>query len=251
MKLSLDNTFIRLIIYFLLLLILLLTFLIIYLNIIPAEDSSNQETGAVRSDEGSDYEPLSNGINIIIDAGHGGFDPGKVSSDGINEKDINLQIALKLCDILKTSGYNTYMTRDTDISLCNDSASHKKMSDLNNRIALANEYSANLFISIHQNSFSDSRVHGAQVFYYSASEEGKRLAEIIQSYIKASVDTGNTRDAKGNNEYVILTGSPCPAVIVECGFLSCPDEAALLTTEKYQQLIAEAIAASIDEYYGR
>lgn len=251
MKISIDNTYIRLLIYFFLLLILFFTLLIIYTNISPTKKANNNLTSENESIDEPASEAIGNGINIVIDPGHGGFDPGKVSADGINEKDINLQIAILLRDLLIDLGYNVYMTRDTDISLYDEGASSKKMSDLNNRTALAAEYSADLFISIHQNSFSDTRVHGAQTFYYADSSDGKRLAGIIQEHIKSTVDTDNTREIKGNNEYVILAGSPCTAVIVECGFLSCPEEASLLVSDDYQQLIAEAIASAVEEYYGR
>jgi N-acetylmuramoyl-L-alanine amidase len=191
----------------------------------------------------------SKGPVIVIDPGHGGYDPGKVSSDGVNEKDINLQIACLLKENLEERGYQVYLTRNSDISLGDAGASNKKMSDLMERIACAASSSANLLLSIHQNSFSDPTVHGAQVFYYTSSNEGKTLAELIQSNLKNMVDPENTREAKGNSEYVILAQSPCTSLIVECGFLSCPDEASRLTTDSYQEAIVTAIADSLDEYY--
>ena len=249
MKISPDNTYVRLLIYFLLLLVLFLTLFILYKSVYGVNQAGYLLSTEMDDTEDAASEPEGNGICILIDPGHGGFDPGKVSADGINEKDINLEISLKLRDILTEMGYNVYMTRDTDISLNSEGATSKKMSDLNNRIAMVESCSADLFISIHQNSFSDTRVHGAQVFYYADSAEGKRLAESIQNHIKATVDTDNTREIKGNNEYIILAGSPCPAVIVECGFLSCPHEVSLLVTDEYQELLAEAIAAAVSEYY--
>lgn len=182
---------------------------------------------------------------ITIDAGHGGYDPGKVGADGTNEKDVNLQIALYLRDILAENGFEVYITRTTDISLYEEGAANKKVSDLNQRIAIVTENNSDLFISIHQNSFSASSVHGAQVFYYEGSETGKKLAQSIQDSIRNTVDSTNERAIKGNSEYMILKYSPCTAVIVECGFLSNPDECALLTSSDYQQLMAKAIAYGI------
>ncbi len=138
------------------------------------------------------------------------------------------------------------MTREEDISLNTDTAGSKKVSDLNHRVQIVSEHDSDLFISIHQNSFSQASVHGAQVFYYEGSAEGKQLAESIQASIQSMVDSENERPIKkGNTEYMILKKSPCTAVIVECGFLSNPDECAKLTSADYQKLIASAIANGI------
>lgn len=184
-------------------------------------------------------------IVITIDPGHGGYDPGKVGVTGVLEKDVNLSIALLLKDILASYGYTVYLTRDTDISLNDPDASSKKTSDLNNRIAITESNQSQLLISIHQNSFSQESVHGAQVFYYANSEEGETLAGLIQDNIKALADPENTREIKGNSEYVILAKSPCTAVIVECGFLSNPSECEKLSSAEYQQRMAESIANGI------
>ncbi len=205
------------------------------------EDNPSSET----LDKSPDVQINENLPVITIDAGHGGYDPGKVGVDGLREKDVNLQIALYLKDILTENGFQVYLTRDTDISLYEEGAGSKKNSDLNRRIAVASENNSDLFISIHQNSFSDSSVHGAQVFYYEGSEEGKALAEAIQGAIKEMADPDNERPVKGNSEYMILKYSSCTALIVECGFLSNPDECALLSTSDYQQLMAKAIAEGI------
>lgn len=187
-------------------------------------------------------------IVITIDAGHGGFDPGKVGVSGILEKDINLEIALYLKDILEKQGYIVYLTRESDISLHDPNASHKKSSDMNNRIALVEEQKSDLLVSIHQNSFSQASVHGAQVFYYTNSTEGESLAGMIQENIRLLADPENKRDIKGNSEYKILTASPCTAVIVECGFLSNPTECEKLSSPEYQQIMAQSIANGIISY---
>ena len=184
-------------------------------------------------------------IVITIDPGHGGFDPGKVGVSGVLEKDINLSIASYLKNILEEQGYTVYLTRETDISLHDAGASHKKSSDMNNRIAFVAEQKTDLLISIHQNSFSQASVHGAQVFYYAGSSEGELLAGMIQDNIRLLADPENARDIKGNSEYKILTASPCTAVIVECGFLSNNTECEKLSSSEYQQLIAQSIANGI------
>ena len=130
---------------------------------------------------------------IVVDAGHGGFDPGKVASDGVTEKTINLAIAGKLCGFLEQGGAVVRTTRVEDSSL-----SENKRADLRNRADIANNSNADLFVSIHQNSFPKSNVKGAQVFYYKGSEEGKRLASLIQNRLKEVVDIDNQRIAKAN-----------------------------------------------------
>lgn len=184
-------------------------------------------------------------VVITIDPGHGGFDPGKIGVNEVLEKDINLAIAGYLKDILEEQGYTVFLTRQTDTALNDPGASHKKSSDLNNRIIFAQEKKTNLLVSIHQNSFSQSSVHGAQVFYYSNSSEGEALAGMIQENIRLLADPENTREIKGNSEYKILAASPCTAVIVECGFLSNAAECEKLSSAEYQKLMAESIANGI------
>ena len=133
--------------------------------------------------------------NIVIDAGHGGFDPGKVASDGIQEKGINLKISEKLKAYLEQGGAVVYMTRLDDTSL-----SDKKREDLKNRTVIGNGENVDLFVSVHQNSFPKNSAKGAQVFYYKKSENGKRLATCIQSRLKEVVDTENDRVAKPNKD---------------------------------------------------
>lgn len=188
-------------------------------------------------------------ITVVIDAGHGGMDPGKVGVGGIEEKDVNLSIAILLKDLLEKEGIKVVMTRENDNSLCSEGASNKKTSDMNNRIEIINEAKADCLISIHQNSFTDSNVFGAQVFYYSESEEAKKLAEEIQSTIKKEVSPENNRSIKSGNDYFILRKSVCPGVIVECGFLSNKEETAKLVDEGYQLKLAKAIAEAVCNIY--
>lgn len=181
---------------------------------------------------------------IVIDAGHGGFDPGKVAADGINEKNINLAIASKLSTFLEEGGAVIRNTRVEDSSL-----SDSKRQDLKSRAEIANNSKAAIFISIHQNSFPKSNVKGAQVFYYKGSEEGKRLASFIQNRLKEVVDINNSRIAKANDSYYVLKQIKIPSVIVECGFLSNSVEHNKLISSEYQEKLAWAIYMGILDYF--
>lgn len=184
---------------------------------------------------------------VVIDAGHGGNDPGKVSADGTQEKDINLEIAKYLQDYLIAQDYTVYLTRDSDCGLYDPSASNKKTSDLQHRIQFFKDKNASYVISIHQNSYSDTIQHGAQSFYHTGSTSGKRLAESIQTAL-LKIDPGNTRSAKSSDSYYLLKNSSMPAVIIECGFLSNPEETALLKDANYQKKIAYAISLGLCAY---
>ncbi len=185
---------------------------------------------------------------IVIDAGHGAEDPGKVGTNGALEKDINLALALKLKPLLENKGYEVILTRDTDIMLANEASSNKKREDLANRVALIKEVNPLLTISLHQNSYSDASISGPQVFYYSNSNEGKQLATFIQTSLNSSLKPPSLRTIKANNDYYLLKKTPTPTVIVECGFLSNPSEAALLTDNTYQDKLVRAIYLGICDY---
>lgn len=184
---------------------------------------------------------------IVIDSGHGGNDPGKVGVCGSLEKDINLSIAKKVKEILKKKNYLVVMTREEDKGLYRETDRKKKIADLKARVALIEETNPDMVVSIHQNSFGSAGVKGAQVFYYSDSEEGKRMGEIMQETIKSVIHDGNHRKAKGNKSYYLLCKTKVPLVIVECGFLSNPDEEKLLSDENYQKKMAEAIVMGIEK----
>ncbi len=185
---------------------------------------------------------------VVIDPGHGGNDPGKVSSSGVLEKDINLQIALCLKEELINRGMSPIVLREIDTNLATEGATNKKVSDMKNRVAIINESSAVIFVSIHQNSYTDPSVRGPQVFYNSNSEDSEAFAELLQDKLN-DINPENTRKIKGSEDYYILNKSSCPGVIIECGFLSCPEETALLTDAIYQQKIASAVADAIQETY--
>ena len=185
---------------------------------------------------------------VVIDAGHGGKDPGKVGINAALEKDINLQIALRLKKLLEQNDVKAVLTREEDKDLASEHATNRKNEDLRARANLISETSPVVMVSIHQNSFSEEDVDGAQAFYYTGAEQGKLLGTMVQNSLKREIDDGNHRVAKANKEYYLLKKAVCPAVIVECGFLSNPAEAALLVTEEYQEKLAFAIHLGIMEY---
>ncbi len=184
---------------------------------------------------------------IVIDVGHGGSDPGKISTEGIQEKDVNLEIAKYLKDYLIAQDFTVYLTRESDCGLYDEGASNKKTSDMKNRIQFFKDKNATYIVSIHQNSYPDSIQHGAQTFYYFSSEESMSLAENIQSSL-LKLDNTNTRSIKSSDSYYLLKHSSVPAVIVECGFLSNPEETAKLTDPNYQKQLAYAISIGICSY---
>lgn len=189
---------------------------------------------------------------IIIDAGHGGEDGGAVGADGTNEKDINLEIALKLNEILTVMGYETRMVRTTDISICEGDCKtlrEKKVSDIRNRTAIMEEYENCLYISVHQNKYEDSSIWGAQTFYSPNNEQSKTLAQFIQSSIATALQPDNKRQIKqsGTSIYVLYNAAK-PAVMVECGFISNRKELSQLKSEEYQSKMAFSIMSGIINY---
>lgn len=185
---------------------------------------------------------------VVIDTGHGGFDPGKVGIDGQLEKDINLSIAKKLKAYLEASDVNVVMTRDTDTGLYQSGDSHKKVSDMRRRCDIINEARPDLVVSIHQNSYHQEEINGGQVFYYKTSQNGKRLAEILQERFDYVLGEANRRVAKANDNYYLLLHVKEPIVIVECGFLSNRKEAKALESEDYQDRMAWTIHMGVMEY---
>lgn len=185
---------------------------------------------------------------VVIDAGHGGADPGKVGINGVLEKDVNLKIARKLKRILEAQDVRVVMTREDENGLYDEGASNRKVQDMKRRIALIEEAQPHVVISIHQNSYHEESVHGAQVFYYNASAAGKTLAGLIQKRFLVNVDSENKREAKGNDSYYLLKKTSCPIAIVECGFLSNREEAEKLNSEIYQERAAWAIHMGVMQY---
>lgn len=185
---------------------------------------------------------------VVIDAGHGGSDPGKIGINDALEKDINLEIALLVKKYLEQSDVKVVMTRETDEGLYDTNASNKKVQDMKRRIAIIEESKPELTVSIHQNSYPEEYVHGAQVFYYNGSVAGQKLAESIQSSLIEKVEPENTRQIKANDSYYLLKKTATPIVIVECGFLSNTVEAEKLCQEEYREKVAWAIHMGILRY---
>lgn len=186
-------------------------------------------------------------VCIVIDAGHGGDDPGKIGINKAKEKEINLAISKKLKKLLEKEKIKVVMTRTEDEGLYQQSDSNKKVEDMRKRCEIISEAKPVFTVSIHQNSYPEESVKGAQVFYYGQSQEGKKLAEILQKVLIEQLDPQNHREAKANENYYILKRTESPTVIVECGFLSNYEEAELLVTEEYQDKVAKAVAAGILE----
>lgn len=183
---------------------------------------------------------------VIVDAGHGGADPGKVSAEGILEKDINLAIALKLKEKLEDTGINVMLTRTGDDSLNEVDDKNKKRADLERRCDIINNSDADLVVCVHQNSYPSPKVSGAQMFFYKKSEESRALANCMQKVLCEQL--GTTRQIKSDVSYYMLLNSNITTVIAECGFLSNPEEAALLNSEEYQEKVAKALFIGIVEY---
>lgn len=185
---------------------------------------------------------------VVIDSGHGGDDPGKIGINGALEKDVNLSIALLVRDYLEASDVEVVMTRETADGLYDSTASNKKVQDMKRRIEIIEAAAPDVVVSIHQNSYPEEYVSGAQVFYYKDSAAGKLLAELLQKSLVQRLDPDNNRQIKANDSYYLLKKTSRPIVIAECGFLSNSEEAALLCTESYQHRVAWAISIGILQY---
>jgi len=185
---------------------------------------------------------------VVIDAGHGGDDPGKVGVGNVLEKDINLEIALILKKFLEDEGIEVVLTREDGEGLYDADASNKKVQDMKRRIELIDETEPDIAVSIHQNSYPEEYVHGAQVFYYNGSRQGEELAGLIQAQLIEKADPENKRVIKANDSYYLLKKTNVPIVIVECGFLSNYAETEKLCDSEYQDRVAWAIHMGILQY---
>lgn len=191
-------------------------------------------------------------ITVVLDAGHGGEDGGAVAGDGAQEKDLNLAIALKLRPLLESSGIRVVMVRDSDCSIGDSSletVKERKVSDLHNRLQLAQQEPDAFFLSIHQNHYEEPQYYGTQVFYSPNHPDSQLLAESIQASVTEKIQPENTRECKeaGNSIY-LLWNLQSPAVIVECGFLSNPSEAKQLQDSSYQTQMAFSIWSGFLNY---
>lgn len=182
---------------------------------------------------------------IVIDAGHGGDDPGKIGINGALEKDLNLEIARKVESLLRLEGIETVLTRTGSEGLYDAGAENKKVQDMKRRIEKIEEASPMLAVSIHQNSYPEEYVKGAQVFYYKDSKESENAAKVMQESLKQRLDPQNHREAKANASYFLLKKTSSPIIIVECGFLSNQEEAKKLSDPAYQEQVAWAVFMGI------
>ena len=191
---------------------------------------------------------VSSGMRVVIDAGHGGSDPGKVGINGVLEKDVNLAIAKQLKLFLEANDVEVVMTREEDMGLYAEGDSNKKVQDMKKRIEIIESEKPDIVVSIHQNSYHQESIKGAQVFFYDGSKEGEELAGMMQNRLVKGLDPDNHRVEKANNSYYLLKKTSVPIIIVECGFLSNHSEAALLATPEYQEKVAWELHLGIIQY---
>lgn len=193
---------------------------------------------------------------VVIDAGHGGEDGGTVSADGVLEKDLNLELSKILYDLFRANGTDAQMTRTEDKMLYDNypdeyRKGRKKMLDLRARVEAAEKTEGAILLSIHMNSYPDASCRGAQVYYSPNNDESHNIAGKIQTYIAANLQKDNGRKIKSaDDDIYLLYRTKCPAVLVECGFLSNPEETKLLSDDAYRKKLACAIFASIADYLG-
>lgn len=209
-------------------------------------DRNLSTSAAVRAEE---KEEGASKKTVVLDAGHGGRDPGKVGEGGVLEKDLNLAIAKETGKILKKKGIRVVYTRTADEALAGEETGEgvsQKLADLQARVERINEEQPALAVSIHQNSYPDPQVSGFQVFYYEESREGRALAQKMEdTFREKRPGQIRVRESKGDSGYYLLKNTKAPALIVECGFLSCPEELERLTDKDWQKMIAGAVAAGI------
>lgn len=200
------------------------------------------------------FETIEGLPTIVIDAGHGGYDGGAVSRDGtVVEKDVNLAIAQDLYDLFVINGFDVVLTRDEDISLHTDNSvsnKKKKSQDLARRMEIAKSYDNAILLSIHQNNFVSAKSWGAQIFYGPQNEESEAMAKILQRRFVEMLQPENARLYKACPDSVYLIhDAPMPALLIECGFLSNPQEMEKLNDPEYQKQVAFVIFTSVMEYY--
>ena len=188
---------------------------------------------------------------VIIDPGHGGEDSGTVGVNGVYEKDLNLEIAMQIGELLTERGYVVIYTRTDDRLLYGEAGNivgMKKIYDLKNRCLVSAEYPDAIFLSIHMNSFGESKYSGLQVYYSTGNPESARLADAIQTEVRETVQPQNNRGTKLGKDLYLMENIDNVAVLVECGFLSNPEECQKLSEKEYQKQLSFAIVCAIIEY---
>ena len=223
---------------------------VITLLALAASVSANGSDDPLLSLVASSDKAKESRITVIIDAGHGGFDGGataEAESGTVLEKDVNLSIAKRLYFLFRTFGIDCVMTRTEDVML-----GEGKAFDLKNRLELAKKYENPVFISVHQNKFPDRDCRGLQVYYSKNNGDSEILALFIQNVVRAYLDPQNGRKIKkADSSIYLLDRLTCPAVLVECGFMSNEEELGLLTSAEYQKKLASAIFAATVEFCGQ
>ncbi|MDD6484360.1 MAG: N-acetylmuramoyl-L-alanine amidase [Clostridiales bacterium] len=193
----------------------------------------------------------SDSFTVICDAGHGAPDSGAVGSSGTLEKDINLAIVEKLREVLEAKGVRVVLTREDDSGIYDDDAQtirEMKVSDMKKRLAIMKDSGAELFVSIHMNAFKNKKANGINVFYDSHHEEIKPLAENIQNAVCEVTGAQGHNIRSADEKLFLMKNPPIASILVECGFISNPEEEKKLTDEEYQARIAWAMAEAISEY---
>lgn len=234
--------------FFYKLLLLLFALALIFFFTKPS-DNTLDSTEEISTENSTESQPKPSYPTIVLDAGHGGMDPGKVGINQVLEKDINLSIVMKLKELLEQEGFTIYLTRDSDKLLAAPNSTSQKKDDMIARVEMVKEINPFFTVSIHQNSFPDPSVSGPQVFYYKDSVESATMAQVIQDVLNNQLQPAKNRVSQSNTNYYLLTKTPTPTVIVECGFLSNPIEADLLAQEDYQNRVAHGIFLGILSYY--
>ena len=208
----------------------------VFPSILTENDLSVKDTGEI--------------FTVILDAGHGGEDGG-AQANGLTEKDLNLEMTLLLYEVLQHSGVHVILTRKTDEMLGDGSPGHKKTEDLRARLDLANAHPEALLLSIHMNKFPDSSCRGVQIYYSGNDRRSERMAEILQNKVVQELQPDNRREIKkATSAIYLLDRVKIPAVLIECGFLSNPLEAALLQDKDYQKELSALILSALSDYIG-
>ena len=208
---------------------------------------------SLKSDVATERQTLSeNEITVVLDAGHGGEDGGAIGKNGVLEKDLNLSLAKRIGTELEKQGVSVVYTRTEDILLYDKNADYKnkkKALDLAARVKIAQDTQNSIFVSIHMNSFSETRYSGLQIYYSKNNELSKDLAASIQSAVRSNLQPQNERKATmATNRIYILDRLYCPAILIECGFISNVEECRLLCTDVYQNELSKIISQEIENY---
>lgn len=226
---------------------IMITLIIIFILIISSIYNLNNNKSTIQTVS----LPVS-GKTIVLDAGHGQPDSGAENSTGLTEENINLKITKKVQSLLEQSGCNVVLTRSDEngiYDLDSKTLREKKVSDIKNRVKIGNESSADAFVSIHLNKIEQSQYYGWQTFFKTNNEKSEQLAKSIQEELNSSIQKENKREALKITGKYIIEHVEIPITIVECGFLSNPEEAELLQQDEYQNKLAWGIYNGIMDYF--